>query len=64
MRRLGKKIRSNKLNLSLKHKINGTLGVIYIDEVNFSTKNHLMHNYFNLNYLKGWRDIMKNTWNN
>ena len=48
-------------------KISGTLGVIYIDdiyskkEVNFSPKNNLIHNYFNLNYLKGWHDIVENT---
>ena len=53
------------MNLSLKcTKISGTLGVIYIDDiysekkVNFSPKNHLMHNYFNLNYLKGWHGII------
>ena len=52
------------------YKISGTLGIIYINdiyskkEVNFGPENHLMHNYFNLNYLKGWHDIVENTWDN
>ena len=52
------------------YKISGISDMINIDdiyskkEVNFSPKNHLMHNDFNLNDLKGWQGFVENKRNN